>query len=81
MGNASQPAPLKFEEVLELVDRGATVVIKRDNAPDVVITSGQRNPDLVTLIPVTMAGQRNPDFQPDNDDSRDAIGRLRGGTP
>ena len=77
---------MDFQDVIELVEAGATVVIKRAEKPDIVMTSGQRNPDQMIAAGqrnpdqarlIIMSGQRNPDFQPVSEADQTVISRVR----
>lgn len=74
---------MNFQDVIELVEAGATVVIERAEKPGIVTNSGQRNPDeagqrnpdQVRLI--LTSGQRNPDFQPVDEADQMVISQVR----
>lgn len=66
---------MDFQDVIELVEADATVVIQRAGKPDIVMTSGQRNPDQIRLT--LTSGQRNPDFQPVAKEDELVISRVR----
>lgn len=74
---------MDFQDVIELVEAGAVVVIERAEKPDIVTAlgqqnpdqAGQRNPDQIRLI--LASGQRNPDFQPAGEADQLVISRVR----
>jgi hypothetical protein len=76
---------MDFQDVIELVEAGATVVIQRTGKPDIVMASGQRNPDQVIAagqrnpdqVRIKTSGQRNPDFEPIEEADQMVISRVR----
>lgn len=74
---------MNFQDVIELVEAGVTVVIERAEKPDIVTNSGQRNPDEAgqrnpdQIRLILTSGQRNPDFQPVGEADQKIISRVR----